>query len=93
MFCQGDIYAICIDEAKSFEYNESCIFNDFILGVYDFAPTRWLCNLNTNDEWLGMRIGGATHPLHKAYSNLLHLCKSVHVAQTKHGFVVGDVKK
>lgn len=44
---QGYIYAIFMDEAKSFEFSEFRGFNDFILGVSDFAPLEWLCTLNT----------------------------------------------
>ena len=57
--CQGDIHSIFIDEAKSFEFNEFHVFNDFILEDYDFAPIKLLCNLNTCDDSLGTRIGGA----------------------------------
>lgn len=58
-FCQGDICSIFLDEAKSFEFNEFHVFNNFILEDSDFAPITYLCDLNTCDDSLGMRIGGA----------------------------------
>lgn len=91
--CYDDLYAMYIDNAKSFEWPEFKVFNDFVLGTSDFAPTAWFYNLNTGEECLGMHINGATHPMHVIDKDPFHARKYMPVLHVKLGFVVGDVKR